>query len=62
MSTGKIESLETVFHENIDYCHPIEDMIFNLSEIIVPFSEFYDKPVLIEKDTNFKKILMEEFL
>ena len=62
LSSGKIESLEPVFHEKLEYCQPIEGNLFNLSEIIIPFSEFYDKPVLIEKDTNFKEIMMKEFL
>jgi len=62
LSSGKIKSLEPVFHEKLNYYQPIEDTIFSLSEIIVPFSEFYDKPVLIEKDTNFKEIMMKEFL
>ena len=62
MSSGKIESLEPIFHEKLEYCHPIEENLFNLSEIIIPFSDFYDKPVLLEKDANFKEILMKEFL
>ncbi|MHA1106372.1 MAG: hypothetical protein ACTSPN_11755 [Promethearchaeota archaeon] len=62
MSSGKIENLKPVFHEKLEYCQPIEDHLFNLSEIIIPFSDFYDKPVLIEKYTNFKEILMKEFL
>ncbi|MBY9004191.1 MAG: hypothetical protein KGD73_09495 [Candidatus Lokiarchaeota archaeon] len=62
MSSGKIKSIEPVFYEKLNYYQPVEDTIFNLSEIIIPFSEFYDKPVLIEKDANFKEILMKEFL
>ena len=62
LSSGKIESSKPVFHEKLNYYQPVEDTIFSLSEIIIPFSEFYDKPVLIEKDANFKEILMKEFL
>lgn len=62
LSSGKSESIKSIFYEKLNYYQPVEDTIFNLSEIIIPFSEFYDKPVLIEKDANFKDILMKEFL
>jgi hypothetical protein len=62
LSSGKIRRIDPIFNEKFKYYQPIEDTIFNLSEIIIPFSEFYDKPVLIEKDANFKEILMSELL
>ena len=62
LSSGKVENIETIFHEKLEYSHPVIENIFDLSEIIVPFSDFYEKPVLLKKDTNFKEILMKEFL
>ncbi|MCJ7650065.1 MAG: hypothetical protein MUP85_15745 [Candidatus Lokiarchaeota archaeon] len=62
MSTGKIESLKPVFYEKLEYYQPTEENFFSLSEIIIPFSEFYDKPVFIEKNAKFREIMMEEFL
>jgi hypothetical protein len=62
LSSGKIESFEPVFHEKLEYYQPAGEVFFSLSEIIIPFSEFYDKPVLIEKNTDFKEILRKELL
>jgi len=62
LSSGKIRRIDPIFNEKLKYYQPIEDTIFSLSEIIIPFSEFYDRPVLIEKDANFKEILMSELL
>jgi len=62
LSPGKIESFEPVFHEKLEYYQPAGEVFFSLSEIIIPFSEFYDKPVSIEKNANFREIMMKEFL
>ena len=61
MSFVNIERINPDF----DYSLPSQDndLIFDLSEIIIPFSEFYNnaKPSE-EKDTTFREILMKEFL
>jgi len=62
LSCGKIKRLNPFFNEKIEDYQPIEEIFFNLSEIIIPFSEFYVKPVMIAKDANFKEIMMKEFL